>query len=265
MNTLKETILPEITMGYVDDPSRPVIAYRADVSHARCREPHAHPRAQVIFAISGTMRVQTERNIWFIPPTQSVWIPPDVRHQVSFPDAVSLCNLFVEPLLAAGLPKSCIVFNVSPLLRELMRKAGYIGESYGADGPEYRIMQVIIDELELIEPAKLNLPLGSDHRLMKVIGTMLDKPEDTRTLSEWSDMAGASGRTLARLFLSETGMTFGQWRTRLRLLIATEKLSQGASVGNVAFELGYLNTSAFIEAFRQVHGETPGHFSKRTR
>jgi len=265
MNTLKETILPEVTAGYVNDPSRPVIAYRADVSHARCREPHAHPRAQVIFAISGTMRVQAEQNIWFIPPAQAVWIPPQISHQVTFPDAVSLCNLFVDPLLTAGLPKTCIVFNVSPLLRELMRKAGCVGESYRADGPEYRIMQVIIDELELIEPARLNLPLGSDLRLRKVIGTMLEKPEDTSTLPEWSDRAGASGRTLARLFVSETGLTFGQWRTRLRLLIATEKLSRGASVGNVAFELGYLNTSAFIEAFRQVHGETPGHYSKRTR
>lgn len=51
-------------------------------------------------------------------------------------------------------------------------------------------------------------------------------------------------------------MTFREWHTRLRLLTATEKLSRGEPAGNVAFDLGYLNTSAFIEALRQRTGLT---------
>lgn len=70
-------------------------------------------------------------------------------------------------------------------------------------------------------------------------------------------VAGASERTLARLFLRETGVSFRERRLRLRLLAALTALEEGTSVTAVALDSGYDSPSAFIAAFKRVFGGTP--------
>ena len=72
--------------------------------------------------------------------------------------------------------------------------------------------------------------------------------------------AGASKRTLVRLFPIQTGMTFRQWRQQRRLLYAIELLTTGKTVTSIALELGYENTSAFIAMFRRCLGTTPTRY-----
>lgn len=260
MSMPKETVLAPVETGFIDDSSRPIIPYCTEVKNAVCAASHAHPRAQVIFASRGVMRVVAQKNTWLVPPGQAVWIPSQVEHQVFFPGAVSIRNLFIDPVTAASLPNLCLVFNVSPLLRELILRIGETGGGGTPDSPAFRLAQVILDELAQIEPAPLNLPMSNDPRLRKIMDGLLRAPGDNRTLDEWSEDAGAVSRTLSRLFLRETGMTFGEWRTRLRLLEAIDRLSQGQSVTQVAFDLGYQNLSAFIAMFRKTLGTTPGRF-----
>ncbi len=73
-------------------------------------------------------------------------------------------------------------------------------------------------------------------------------------------LAGASARTLARLFEREAGMTFGSWRQQLRLLRSLELLAGGESVTSVALSLGYESLSAFVSMFRRNLGRTPGRY-----
>ncbi|MCK1977774.1 helix-turn-helix transcriptional regulator, partial [Jeotgalicoccus huakuii] len=75
-------------------------------------------------------------------------------------------------------------------------------------------------------------------------------PASKETLIELANFAGASPRTLERIFRDETGMSFTEWRHRLRLVEALEKLSEGLAVNQVASAVGYDSTSAFINAFR---------------
>ncbi|MEQ9511252.1 MAG: helix-turn-helix domain-containing protein, partial [Alloalcanivorax xenomutans] len=70
--------------------------------------------------------------------------------------------------------------------------------------------------------------------------------------------AGLSARTLSRRFPQETGLSFQRWRQRARLLRALERLANDIPVTTVALELGYDNVSAFIAAFRDRFGVTPG-------
>ncbi|WP_233231608.1 AraC family transcriptional regulator [Tichowtungia aerotolerans] len=256
----KETSLPPVETGFIEDSSRPVISYCAEVKNAVCAASHAHPRAQVIFANRGVMRVITKENTWLVPPAQAVWIPSQVQHQVYFPGAVSIRNLFIDSTAAASLPEQCMVFNVTPLLRELILRVGETEGRMERSHLTARLMQVILDELQQIKPARLNLPMSDDVRLHKIMVNLIHSPDDNRTLDEWAQTAGAVSRTLSRLFLRETGMTFGEWRTRLRLLEAIDRLSQGQSVTQVAFDLGYQNLSAFIAMFRKTLGTTPGRF-----
>ena len=93
-----------------------------------------------------------------------------------------------------------------------------------------RVNQASIDALQL--------PLPSDPRLVRVTDALLRDPTDNRDLEHWAGIAGASIRTLVRLFPRETGMTFRQWRRQARLLAALERLGAGLPVTRVARDVG---------------------------
>ncbi|WP_406600625.1 helix-turn-helix domain-containing protein [Thermohalobaculum sediminis] len=86
-------------------------------------------------------------------------------------------------------------------------------------------------------------------------------PADRRSLDAWSGTAGASARTLARLFERDLGISFGEWRRRLRFHRAVEQLSGGASIARVAQACGYRSPSAFSAAFHSFVGTPPSRFS----
>ena len=101
------------------------------------------------------------------------------------------------------------------------------------------------------------LPEPTDPRLVQISTAIRESPADNRSLDAWGRMAGASSRTLARLFLAETGLTFRQWQQQARLLESLVRLADGQAVTTVAMEVGYDSTSAFIAMFRRVLGTTP--------
>ena len=246
-----------MNLGYVIDPTLPVIPLSMDISNAAAHSPHKHPRAQLLYASDGVMRVIAEKDVFVVPPSQAVWLPPETEHMVYFPGDVSLRNLFVDPSAINGLAQTTIVFRVSPLLRELILKAMNVGVDYSPEGPGWRLMQVILDQLRLIEPTPLYLPMAKDERAKCVMEALIRNPGDKRHLRDWAKVAFTSPRTLERLFTKETGMSFGSWRQKLRLLEAVDRIGNGQSVTKVAYDLGYESLSAFIEMFRKALGASP--------
>jgi len=270
MSIEKLTRMDPVELGYRVDARLPVIPLAMRISPMKmqarqvgCAAPHAHPRGQLIYAGSGVMRVVCGRDIWVVPPSQAVWVPPDQEHEVYFPGEVELRNLFVDPSATMGLPMRCTVLKVSALLRELILKSIQVGEEYALESAGWRLMQVLLDELRQAPETPLHLPMARDKRVMRVIEMLLAKPGDTRDLDAWSQVAGASSRTLARLFVAETGLTFGMWRKRLLVQEAVRLLDQGWPVTQVAFDLGYQSQSAFIGMFRKELGVPPGQYARK--
>ncbi|MGH3705303.1 MAG: helix-turn-helix domain-containing protein, partial [Agromyces sp.] len=60
--------------------------------------------------------------------------------------------------------------------------------------------------------------------------------------------------------LSETGITFAQWRTLVRVRAAIAHLTSEVPVTTVAHLVGYQSASAFVHSFRTVMGVTPGNY-----
>ena len=60
-------------------------------------------------------------------------------------------------------------------------------------------------------------------------------------------------------------MTFGRWRTLVRLQAALPGLAAGKPVGVVARQVGYQLDSAFVAAFRRGTGRTPATYFRRRR
>jgi AraC-like DNA-binding protein len=242
------------------DPEHPIISFRwlADGPH---RVPgHAHPRGQIIYQLRGVYRVNTSMGNFVVPRHQAIWIPPQIFHETFTNDSAEALMLFVDESCTGSLPRSCMVMSVGPLLSQLFRHAVENGNDYPADGPSARLLAVTLDELCRMEPAPFRLPLARDKRLRRIMDQLLADPADQRGLDELGINCGASGRTLARLFRDQTGMTFHEWRTQLRLLEAIDRLGQGQQVMDIAADLGYRSPSAFIAMFRRTLGVSPGHY-----
>ena len=101
-----------------------------------------------------------------------------------------------------------------------------------------------------------------DKRLRQLCETLLIKPGDQRTLEQWASSTNASARTLARLFVAETGLTFGEWRQQARVLEAMGRLNNGEPVTDVALDLGYESVSAFSAMFRRAAGASPRQYRR---
>jgi len=221
---------------------------------------HRHAWGQLIYARAGVMTVTVAspapHGSWVVPPQRAVWVPAETDHRIRCGTRLSMRTLYVAPQTRV-LPDTCCVVNIAPLLREL------ILASVEAPGPARRrqlITALILDEIRAATVAPLHLPEPSDPRLIRITSALREQPGDARTLGAWARDAGASTRTLSRLFVGQTGMTFRQWQRQARLLAALVRLAEGESVTSIAFELGYDSPSAFISAFRRALGKTPRRY-----
>jgi AraC-like DNA-binding protein len=223
---------------------------------------HSHPEDQLIFASKGVMTVRTKQGIWMVPPLRAVWIPAETPHSVAMSGPVSMRTLYLLPRLVRSFPAKCFVLNVSPLLRELILHACQFPKLNKKTTVQKRIIEMIVDQLEPADSIPLQLPHPADSRALRVVGMLLADPGKQQTLEELCADCGASKRTIERLFLAETKMTFGQWRQQMRLLHALQLLASGEKVTGAALDAGYGSTSAFISMFRRQLGTTPTRYFK---
>lgn len=224
--------------------------------------PHRHRRAQLLFAMTGIMTVSTPAGSWVVPPSRALWIPPGVEHWFRASGAVRIRTVYVEPDAAdaAGLPRQCSAVSVSPLLRELLIRAAQIPNDYTWDGPDGFVMRLILSEIQLRPGVPLNLPMPFDARARKACAAIIGDLAQAAALEPTARAAGLSGRSLNRLLKTETGLSFGRWQRRARLLGALERLAEGASVLTVALDLGYESPSAFTAMFRRELGAVPSRY-----
>lgn len=239
-----------------------VIAYGRDLDKGNVLPFHSHRRGQLVYASNGIMIVTTRNASYTVPPQRAVWMPPGVEHQISAQSPVKMRTLYIDSQAARNLPDEVYVLQVTVLLRELILAAVAAGPEFEPESPQSRIIAVILDQLPSQPIDSLKLPIPSDQRLSRVTQALIDNPADSRDLDEFAKEVGASKRTLVRLFPSQTGMTFSEWRQQRRLSYALELLITGESVTATALETGYDNTSAFIAMFRRCLGTTPMRYMK---
>ncbi|SMC74900.1 AraC-type DNA-binding protein [Desulfocicer vacuolatum DSM 3385] len=221
---------------------------------------HHHIPIQFLYASQGVVKVTTEAGIWVVPNNRAVWIPSNIFHKIEATGVLAMRNIYFKPNHFSKFPDQCCVVTVTPLLKELIKHATEITPDYVENSPEARVMDVIVDNLKTLDTTPLLLPAPWDNRLLKITNSFAENPSDNRTLASWGKVVGASERTLARLFVKETGMTFRQWRQQAKLIEALSLLAQGMAVKEVAFDVGYESVSAFIYMFRKSLGCTPGQF-----
>ena len=268
MDIVKTTLGEPVNAGYIQDPHRPVLCYAHRQPRGYRVRRHRHPRGQIVWAVEGAIRVITDTASWIVPPTHAVWIPGNQRHQVATLTDASAGYLYIDPSACAELPDTAQVLEVTALMRELaLRVLHYekpLREQTALPAAEQQSLQLtislLLNELAQLRPAPLFLPSAKDRRLHKVMHTLVREPGNNQKLDTLAQGSGASIRTLERLFKKETGMSFQQWRTRLKLLESINRLVEGKSSAAIAHSLGYRSSSAFVAAFRRHFGVPPQSF-----
>lgn len=239
---------------------RPVFALATDLPSAHDIDWHSHPRFQLVYAARGVVTVDTRDATWVVPPQRAVWMPPTIEHRLRASGRVELRSLYVRPDAAARMPRTCEVLEVTALLRELIVRATGLPLEYDEKGPAGRLMGLVLDELAELPRLPYHLPVPKEAPLSAICRRLLEAPDDGATLEQLARKGGFSGRTLARHFRRDTGMSFAKWRRRARLLRALAWIAEGRPIVEVALELGYDSPSAFSAMFRRELGAPPTSF-----
>ncbi len=224
---------------------------------------HDHPWGQLIYAATGTMRVLAGDALWLVPQGRALWAPPRLAHEIEMRGEVAMRTIYVPAGRADFLPATCRGIEVNTLLRELILHVVRIGKLDEANAEHARLADVFLDVLRTAEDVPLSLPMPRDSRALVLAYRLRDTPSDDAQIETLARSAGASVRTLQRLFRAETNMRFAEWRQRLRLLHAVALLGDGASVTEAGADAGFSSTSAFIAAFRQQIGHTPARYKRK--
>lgn len=217
---------------------------------------------KLLFASRGALTVSTNTGMWVVPPHQAVWVPALVPHEFETAPGAAMQTLYVQANASRRLPNTCRAVHVSPLLRELLRRALQLQTLDRRQREQRNLMEILLDELAVLPIAPIDLPMPRDPRALRAARIVRARPEGRYTLAEASRESGASARTLERLFRAETGLAFGTWRQRARLLRALQLLAENENVTSTAIAVGYESTSAFVAAFRRAIGVTPGQYFK---
>jgi len=243
--------------GIVPDPIRPIRLVARDLGAAEILAAHSHPWGQVTYALEGVLRVTVGNRAWIVPPQRAIWVPPTHVHMVGTLEKTRLRALYVRAEAAPFTDGECKVLDVSPLLRELVVA---LAEAEAASARERHLTNLILDELTRLTTLPIVVALPRDKRLKALCERLIAEPGSNLTLEEWAEHVGASARTLARLFESELGMSFGRWRQQVRLAHAAPLIARGIPLSRVAAELGYASQSAFSAMFRKTFGRSPSAF-----
>jgi AraC-like DNA-binding protein/quercetin dioxygenase-like cupin family protein len=257
-------------------PERPVRAKVHRLTTDQRVLPHSHPWAQLAFSTTGITRLTVEHGSYLVPPSRALWIPPDVEHAVTVVEDATLLTLYLyQPRGRCGpglLPpaeqapwRECRVMEVTELLRALVAQMDLTPDGAGELGAdqlqrERLLAALVLDELRRAPALRLGVALPRDKRLRALCQAVLDEPARHRTLDAWARDAGASPRTMARLFRDELGVSFGQWRQQVFLSRALGMAAEGRPMGQIAGELGYASASAFTAMVRRSVGQPPRRF-----
>ncbi len=221
---------------------------------------HSHLRAQLIYAGSGVMRVETDGGCLGRPAREGVWITANVAHRVIMLGTVEMRALYIRPDATPHLPDTCCLLEVSPLLRALIFALLDEPLAYDRAGRAGQIAALVLSELRFLKIPVLHLPMPGERRLHQLCAELVANPDSHETLETLAEQQATSSRTLARQFQRETGMSFRQWRQQARLVEALGHLANEVPVAAVAEKLGYRSASAFAAMFRPTLGVEPRRY-----
>lgn len=228
---------------------------------------HGHSAGQLLFITQGVLLVETEHARWTVPPQQSLWLPPGQKHGFYAASQTVLRTLYFDAPWMEGVqarfPRVDEVhaIAVAPLLKELV--LGLFDPQFDAD-TRHSMLGLVLKLLPRMANLPTNLPMPGNERLRHAAMAVLEEGAWDQPLHMVAALAHMSERSFTRNFKTEAGLTFRAWRQRARLIVSLDLLNAGHSVKYIALALGFASSAAFVSAFKQLFGWSPGASGSRT-
>lgn len=219
---------------------------------------HSHPHHhQLAWTRRGVLGIAVDDRYWVLPPTRALWLPAGVRHRTGATRDAVLCGIYLERDRCGVDWTEPTPVVVNGLLAHLF---AHLSRDDLPEDARLRAEAVVPDLLHPLPALPIDVPQPVDERVRAVADALLADPSDRRSLESHARAVGVSRRTLTRLFVDDTGMSFDRWRVHVRLRAALSLLAEGQPVSRVAHAVGYATPSAFLAAFRRTVGTTPGRY-----
>ena len=110
---------------------------------------------------------------------------------------------------------------------------------------------------------KLTLHTSEQGKQKREIDELMLKHYDKNiSISEFASLSGRSLSTFNREFKKKHHISPKKWIIQKKIAQAHALLIEGISVTEVAFEIGYMNVSNFIKAYKERYGQTPKAMQK---
>jgi AraC family transcriptional regulator len=222
---------------------------------------HYHDNAHFSFVLSGGCREKKQASYNRLPGSIT-WYEAGERHQISKVPTPSyhvnfeLTDQFfstydINPAsIARALQQHpdirCLMLNV---FRELQHP-----DSDAIISLQQLLLNIVSDTSRLLLPG---IPAW-----VKTIKEILhDQWNDTLTLEELSVITGVHPVTISKYFPSYFSCTLGEYRRKLKINRAIEKMNQPFYTGvQLAYASGFADESHFIRVFKKMTGLSPRHF-----
>ncbi|MGK6315774.1 AraC family transcriptional regulator [Neorhizobium sp. DT-125] len=224
-------------------------------------EMRRQPWGKVGYAVRGVMEAMVEGRRFLCPPHYATWIPADALHCCHNRQNVQFVSVYIERALCADMPETPCTLAMSPLVKAILADFAARNVKVPNTEADIRLALVLVDQLRQAPRRDTYLPVSDDELLRPVIEALQETPSDRRSLAEWARCLGATERTLSRRFHSSLGISFNEWRQRLKLVASLSMLENDKPVQEIADDLGYSSPSAFIAMFRRQTGVSPTHLS----
>lgn len=225
---------------------------------------HAHARHQLMYAFSGTLRLEAEHGIYLLPPQRAAWIPAGVNHRTTLHNVLSGSVFFAPELVAADRPRIRII-SAAPIVREMV---GYALRWPPGRDPDDGLANSFFRTLGMLcgewikEEMPFRLPAASTARIAAAMEYTLANLERA-TLEGAAAVAALSPRQFRRRFSAESGIVWRQFHHQARMLRAMELLAAPqASVTEVAYAVGFNSLSAFAKSFCRFTGQAPNEYRR---
>ena len=243
-------------------PSDVFMNFEAFLSNTETRI-HSHPWGQVQLISGGILEMKAQGTRFLAPPHLAIWVPAGVMHTSYNRKPLSYCSLNIAERLTKCFPSCTSLIKITPIASSIINDFRCRNISIAQTEQDKRLVQVLLDQLATQDTQHHFLPSSDNKYLVTILAEVEENPLDNRSLAQWAEKVHTTERTLARHCQSELGMSFTEWRLRVRYLYSMELLRNGHSVKEVALTLGYNQASPFIAMFKKYAGQTPEQYKNK--
>ncbi|MNW39731.1 HTH-type transcriptional activator Btr [compost metagenome] len=241
-------------------------------------KPLTFRRPSIVFVVNGTGIIFINQKSHFLKSGVTIILNPDDHVQFinDSSNEMELQLLHYQPFrfnaanqtfAAAEVPLDftrCMpVISSSSLVDSFLTK---IKTATGNDERQYQVKrQLYFSELILHLHSLIEIESSAiDDTISKTITYMEENYAKPISMSELPRMAGMTQSSYCRAFKKKTGMTPGQYLTKIRILKAKElMMDRKSTLRQIAVQVGYQDELYFSRIFKKTEGMSPSVYTQR--